>query len=98
MAAGQDAVGSEGSPVLVLSYPTELRGQSNTCDHAAKFGLRAQFITKIRESLAIGKMVLIQVCNDGYHVQFNEEEVRSWKGTLAQAVQWQGRNTRMTLL
>lgn len=85
MSTGSDAIDSENSPVLVLPYPHDLLTSTHT-----KVATRAEFLAKIREALALGKMILIKGWNPDNHVQFNEDEVRSWRGTLAQTVQWQG--------
>lgn len=95
MVHGQNATGCDRSPVLVLPYPIELSAnQSGTFDCSAKSSTRAQFVCKIREALAAGKMVLVQGCMNGNHIQFNEEEVRLWRGTLAQPIHWQGLNIK----
>lgn len=99
MVHGQDAVSSDRSPVLILPYPAELSAdQSGIFNHGTKSRARAQFVSKIRQALAAGKMVLVKGCMKGNHVQFNEEEVRLWRGTLAQSVQWQGLNPKQVVV
>lgn len=90
MAISSDATRSLTAPIVILSYPGTQDSSSTNPPDSGTFGIRETFLSTVRRALAAGKMVLIRGWKPQNPVQFNSNEVLSWRGSLSQPVQWQG--------
>lgn len=90
MAMSSDATHSLTAPIVIISYPETPDSSGINLPESGTFGMRKVFLSTVRKALSAGKMVLVHGWKPPNPVQFNSDEIRSWRGSLSQPGQWQG--------